>query len=86
MTRYRALNAVVEGHLKRITYQDEYARRLVLPGTRWEIAAADPKVASGQPITIRGGARIVDLVNRFRRRRVHGGSLRATTKYPSGTW
>lgn len=66
VTRNRAFNAVVEGHLKRITYRNNYARKLVLPGTHGKIVAIDPERASGQPLTIRGGARIIDLVDRFR--------------------
>ena len=58
---------VVEGHLERIAYgEDGWASRLILPTTRMPLVSVDPRRASGQPLTIRGGARVVDLVDRFR--------------------
>lgn len=58
---------VVEGHLERITYGDDgWASRLVLPATPTKLVAVDPTRAAGQPLTIRGGARVVDIIDRFR--------------------
>ena len=46
---------VIDQYLQRITYDDEYARRLVLP--RYEVAeiAADPEVNFGKPYFTHGG-------------------------------
>lgn len=56
---------VVRDHLKRITYgPDGWASELILPTPR-EVAVVNPKRAYGQPLTIRGGARVVDLLDRF---------------------
>jgi uncharacterized protein (DUF433 family) len=58
---------VVEGHLERITYgEDGWASSLILPATRSELVRVDPLRAAGQPLTIRGGARVVDIIDRFR--------------------
>jgi uncharacterized protein (DUF433 family) len=58
---------VVEEHLERITYGDDgWASRLILPSTPMPLVAVDPARASGQPLTIRGGARVVDVIDRFR--------------------
>lgn len=59
---------VVREYLKRIDYaQDGWARQLVLPTAR-PVATANPHRAYGQPLTMRGAARVVDLLDRF-----HGG-------------
>jgi uncharacterized protein (DUF433 family) len=59
---------VVRDYLKRIEYAaDGWAQQLVLP-TPKPVAIVNPYRAYGQPLTIRGGARIVDLLDRF-----HGG-------------
>lgn len=58
---------VVEDHLERITYGDDgWASRLVLPATPAQLVAVDPLRAAGQPLTIQGGARVVDIIDRFR--------------------
>jgi len=58
---------VVEGHLERITYgEDGWTSSLILPATRSELVRVDPLRAAGQPLTIRGGARVVDIIDRFR--------------------
>jgi uncharacterized protein (DUF433 family) len=56
---------IVEQGLRRIVYADGYATSLVLPKTRWDVLSVDPRWASGQPLTITGGARLVDLLRRF---------------------
>jgi uncharacterized protein (DUF433 family) len=59
--------SVVADKLKRISYgSDGWASRLVLPTTKRRIVVANPDWAAGQPITVRGGARVIDLVERFR--------------------
>jgi uncharacterized protein (DUF433 family) len=56
---------VVRDYLKRISYgPDGWADRIVLP-TRTEVAEVNPQRAFGQPLTIRGGARVIDLLDRF---------------------
>jgi uncharacterized protein (DUF433 family) len=58
---------VVEGHLERITYgEDGWASRLILPATAREVVTVDPLRAAGQALTMHGGARVVDLIDRFR--------------------
>ena len=58
---------VVEGHLERITYgEDGWASSLILPATRGELVRVDPLRAAGQPLTIRGEARVLDIIDRFR--------------------
>ena len=39
---------------------------LILPATPAELVRVDPLRAAGQPLTIRGGARVVDIIDRFR--------------------
>lgn len=56
---------VVEKKLKRLSYSDGFVSGLILPKTRREVVSADPRWASGQPLTIRGGARLIDLIRRF---------------------
>lgn len=58
--------SVVREALRRIEYANGWAARLILPTTREPIVVADPVRASGQPLTLEGGARIVDLIARFR--------------------
>lgn len=56
---------VVRDYLRRITYgSDGWADELILP-TPQKVAVVNPRRAHGQPLTIRGGARVVDLLDRF---------------------
>jgi uncharacterized protein (DUF433 family) len=60
---------VVREYLKRIEYADDgWAQQLILPTTHRPVATVNPYRAYGQPLTLHGGARIVDLLDRF-----HGG-------------
>lgn len=66
VSRNTVFTPVVEGHLERITYgKDGWASRLILPSTPAPLVTVDPIRAAGQPLTIRGGARVVDILNRF---------------------
>lgn len=65
LTQNRVMEKVVEGELKKITYRDGYAGRIVLPITQRPVAVADPLRAFGEPLFIRGEARIVDVLDRF---------------------
>jgi uncharacterized protein (DUF433 family) len=58
---------VVEAGLKQVFSYDEsgWADSIILPTGR-PVARVRPQVASGQPLTIRGGARVIDIIERFR--------------------
>jgi uncharacterized protein (DUF433 family) len=65
LTKNLTFNAVVEGGLKLITYgADTYAQRVRLPAS--SVVEADPYRGSGKPITLHGGIRAVDIMDRFR--------------------
>ena len=69
VTKNLAFNEVVQGGLKLITYApDDYAERVTLPATPKPLVVADPYRASGKPITLQGGIRVVDIIDRFRGR------------------
>jgi len=56
---------VVRDYLEKITYgTDGVVDELILP-TKHDVALVNPRRAYGQPLTIRGGARVVDLLDRF---------------------
>lgn len=58
---------VIRGYLKRITYGDDgWATRVQLPAYERAQVTVDPAVAFGQPVVVHGGARVEDLVDRFR--------------------
>jgi uncharacterized protein (DUF433 family) len=56
---------VVRDYLSRITYAaDGWADQFILP-TEKELVLVNPHRAYGQPLTIRGAARVIDLLDRF---------------------
>jgi uncharacterized protein (DUF433 family) len=56
---------VIEDYLRRIEYAtDGWAEYIVLPTVR-PVASVTPYKAYGQPLTLRGDARIVDILDRF---------------------
>lgn len=58
---------IVETALERIEFApDGWARRLTLPLTEEPVVEVDPARAFGQPVFIRGGARLVDVIDRFK--------------------
>lgn len=61
----RVFHDVIEQYLKRITYQGGWAARLVLPVTEEPVLSIDPELAFGQPLFIRGGARLADVRSRI---------------------
>jgi len=65
-TGQRVFHDVIARYLKRIDYASDWATRLVLPTTEGTILVADPERAFGQPIFIRGGARLTDVNKRIR--------------------
>lgn len=67
LTKNYAFNAVVEGGLKLIKYApDTYAERVRLPATPRPVVEVDPYRGSGKPITLKGGIRAIDIMDRFR--------------------
>ncbi len=61
----RVFHEVIERYLTRITYEGGWAARLVLPITEEPLLMVDPERAFGQPMFIRGGARLVDVRGRI---------------------
>jgi uncharacterized protein (DUF433 family) len=58
---------VIRGYPQRITYGDDgWAARLRLPAYRRDEVTVDPTQAFGQPLVVHGGARVEDLVDRFK--------------------
>lgn len=65
-TGQRQFAGVVRDYLKRITYgRDGWASRLRLPVYERAEVIVDPRLAFGLPVTVNGGARVEDLVDRF---------------------
>lgn len=63
----RVFHEIIRGYLERISYaKDNWAARLVLPITVEPVVEVDPKRAFGQPLFIRGGAPMDDVLDRFR--------------------
>lgn len=61
------LTEVIRGYLKRISYGgDGWAEQIQLPVYTAADVIVDPERAFGQPLVIHGGARVEDLVDRFR--------------------
>lgn len=66
-TQQRQFSEVVKGYLKRIHYgSDGWADYVQLPTYEHADVIVDPKVAFGLPLLAHGGARVEDLVDRFR--------------------
>jgi len=67
VTQQRVLADVVRGYLQLITYgADDWPERLVSPATSRPVVVADPERSFGQPIFIRGGVRVEDVLDRWR--------------------
>lgn len=67
VTQQRVFGEIVREHLRRITYGPKgWPVRLVSPTTPADIVAVDPTRAFGQPIFIRGGVRLEDVLDRIR--------------------
>jgi uncharacterized protein (DUF433 family) len=63
----RVFSDVVRDYLQRISYgPDDLADRMVLPITQRHVVEVDPRRAFGQPVFVRGGARMEDVLDRFR--------------------
>jgi uncharacterized protein (DUF433 family) len=58
---------VIRDYLQRITYGDDgWAARMRLPAYHHAEVTVDPSQAFGQPLVVHGGARVEDLVDRFK--------------------
>jgi uncharacterized protein (DUF433 family) len=67
VTRQRVFVPIIDDYLTRIEFDDDrWARRLILPGTKGRTLEVDPARAFGRPIFVRGGARVEDVLDRFR--------------------
>lgn len=67
VTQQRVFGEIVREYLRRITYGPKgWPVRLVSPTTPGDIVAVDPARAFGQPILIRGGVRLEDVLDRIR--------------------
>ena len=67
VSRPYVFSPIGESGLERVQFaRDGWATRLTLPLTREPVVEVDPERAFGQPIFIRGGARLVDVIERFR--------------------
>lgn len=67
VSQQRVFSGVVTEYLRRIDYGDElWARSLVSPATPSRIVRVDPRRSFGQPVFIRGAARVEDVVDRWR--------------------
>jgi uncharacterized protein (DUF433 family) len=66
-TQQRQFTDVVKDYLRRIQYGgDGWADSVRLPSYEHAEVIVDPRVAFGLPLVIHGGARVEDLVDRFR--------------------
>ena len=66
-TGQHQFSEVVRDYLKRITYgRDGWASRVRLPSYQRADVVVDPQVAFGLPLVVHGGARVEDLVDRFK--------------------
>ena len=67
VTQQRVFVPVVADYLQRIEYgADNWAIRLASPATKQKIIVVDPERSFGQPMFVRGAARVEDVVDRWR--------------------
>jgi uncharacterized protein (DUF433 family) len=67
VTQQRVLADVVRDDLRLITYgSDGWPEKVVSPATARPVVVADPARSFGQPIFIRGGVRVEDVLDRWR--------------------
>lgn len=65
-TDQKQFRATIENQLQRVHYAtDGFAERVRLPKYGAKVVA-DPRVAGGAPVLAKGGARVKDLLDRFR--------------------
>jgi uncharacterized protein (DUF433 family) len=67
VTQQRLLADVVRDYLRLVTYgSDGWPEKLVSPATFRRVVVVDPERGFGQPIFIRGGVRVEDVLDRWR--------------------
>ncbi len=67
VTGQRVFTGALRGYLERIRYApDHWAGRLILPLCARPLLEIDPRRAFGRPVFITGGARMEDVLDRFR--------------------
>lgn len=67
VTQQRVFAPVVADYLRLVTWgHDGWPTRLVSPATATEVVAVDPTRSFGQPIFLRGGVRVEDVLDRIR--------------------
>lgn len=67
VTKQQLFTPVIEQYLSRIEFaSDGWAQKMVVPGTKRRIVEVDPRRAFGRPLFISGGARVEDVLDRFR--------------------
>jgi uncharacterized protein (DUF433 family) len=62
----RVFHEVIQGYLERIRFDDEWASELIVPVTDRPILRIRPKIASGDPLFVQGGAPLSSVLSRFR--------------------
>jgi uncharacterized protein (DUF433 family) len=66
-TGQREFAEVVKDYLRRVTYgNDGWATQVRLPAYEHADVIVDPRRAFGMPLVVHGGARVEDLVDRFK--------------------
>jgi uncharacterized protein (DUF433 family) len=67
VTQQRVLADIVRDYLRLVTYgSDGWPEKLVSPATSRPVVMVDPERGFGQPIFIRGGVRVEDVLDRWR--------------------
>ena len=67
VSQQRVFAETIAEYLERITYDDEdWASRLISPATREKVIVIDPTRSFGQPIFLKGAARVEDVLDRWR--------------------
>jgi uncharacterized protein (DUF433 family) len=67
VSRQKVFAQVIQEYLTRIEWgADNWAERLVSPATRGRTVVVDPHRSFGQPVFVRGGVRVEDVVDRWR--------------------
>jgi uncharacterized protein (DUF433 family) len=67
VTQQRVLAEIVRDYLKLVTYgTDGWPQELISPATPQPVVVIDPERGFGQPIFIRGGVRVEDVLDRWR--------------------
>lgn len=67
VSQQRVFAETIKEYLERIKYgADDWASRLISPATREKVIVVDPTRSFGQPIFLKGAARVEDVLDRWR--------------------